>query len=420
MERKHLLTGAVATALAAPALTARAAGTNPTVTTRHGLLMGFEEDGVSKFLGVPFAQPPVGALRWKAPQPVVAWSGVRSATAFGPASLQPPIQPSLRTTMSEDCLYLNVWSTNLSMTARRPVMVWIHGGGNFYGSASEAFTDGSNLAKNGVVVVAANYRLGALGFLNDPVLGANFAILDQVAALQWVRDNIEAFGGDASRVTVFGYSAGAVDIRTLLQCPQAAGLFQRCVAQSAGGEDPAATPTSDSARSRVGTQRLFEALGTSDIDALRAIPAERVELVSRTSSLPIVGPRTPFDLVWMPVPDGKIVMDDHFPAWGADVPVIFSSCQNEARYFLDPAGTYTPQDVEAMAKKLTGPKDADVMAILAAEGGTPLQQLDHLFSDIVLRESGCTITASRVYVRDRSRTIASFSMDRTSTTSSGI
>jgi para-nitrobenzyl esterase len=359
MGRRNFLAAASALLGLARGRNAHATGAAPTARTQQGRIQGLEEDGVLKFLGVPFAQPPVGELRWAPPQPVPAWSDVRSAKAFGPAAIQiqPAVPPSYRASMSEDCLYLNVWTTSLSTTARQPVMVWIHGGGNISGAASEAFTDGSNLARLGVTVVAANYRLGAFGFLNHPTLGANFGILDQIAALQWVQDNIEVFGGDPTRVLLFGYSAGAVDIRAILQSPLAKGLFSRCVIQSAGGEDPAATETSSSARSRAATQALFETLGTNDIDALRAIPADRVAAAARPlSGIVVAGPRTPFDLAWTPIPDGKVVEDNSFPAWRPDMPVIFSSCQNEARYFLDPARTYTPQDVEAMARKLTGPK----------------------------------------------------------------
>jgi para-nitrobenzyl esterase len=297
--------------------------------------------------------------------------------------------PSYRTpAMSEDCLYLNVWTMSLSKTARQPVMVWIYGGGNLSGAASEAFTDGSNLAKAGVTVVAANYRVGAFGLLNHPALGANFGTLDQIAALRWVRENIAAFGGDPERVLVFGYSAGAVDIRALLQSPQAKGLFSRCVRQSAGGENPAATPYSDNARSRAATEKLLQALGSQDIETLRAAPAAQVSAAARPlSGTAITGPRTPFDLVWMPVPDGTVIMEDSFPAWRPDLPVVFSSCQNEARYFLDPSRPYAPQDVEALARKLTGPKVEDVLTLLRTQGGTPLQQLDHLFTDIVWWES---------------------------------
>lgn len=388
MDRRSFLLTASAAALA-PALRARPAGVDPTATVSQGRLEGFEDDGVLKFLGIPFARAPVGPLRWAPPQPLPAWRGVRSARAFGPAALQSRFPASYRTTtMSEDCLYLNVWTTSLSKIARQPVMVWIHGGGNIFGAASEAFTDGSNLAKLGVTVVAANYRLGVFGYLNHPTLGTNFGTLDQIAALRWVQDNIEAFGGDPSRVLVFGYSAGAVDIRALLQSPLARGLFSRCVLQSAGGEDPAATETWSFARSRAATERLLAALGTQDIDALRAIPAKRVAMAARPlSGMRIVGPRTPFDLVWMPVPDGKVVTSDRFPAWPDSMPVIFSNCQNEARYFLDPRRPYAPQDVQAYARKLSGPEVREVLAILRAKGGSPLQQLDYLFTGIVWWES---------------------------------
>jgi para-nitrobenzyl esterase len=388
MKRRDFLLTASASAAIGPRLSSAATDAGPTAKIRQGRVEGFEEGGVLKFLGVPFARPPVGALRWAPPQPMTAWSGVRPAKTFGPAPMQAATPSSYRTGMSEDCLYLNVWTSSLSKTARQPVMVWIYGGGNLSGSASDAFTDGSDLAKLGVTVVAANYRLNAFGYVNDPVLGANFGVLDQIAALQWVQENIEAFGGDPSRVLVFGYSAGALNIRTLLQSPLAKGLFSRCAIMSAGGEDPAATETSNSARSRANTEKLFEALGTKDIDALRAIPADRVAAAARPlSGISTNGPRTPFDLVWMPVPDAKVVMDNSFPSWSADIPVIFSSCQNEARYFLNPERPYTPKDVEAMAKKLTGPKFDEVMAILNTEGGSPLEQLDHLFTDIVWWES---------------------------------
>ena len=392
MKRREFLYAASAVTALNLARSARAADVAPEAQIRQGRLEGLEEDGVLKFLGVPFARPPVAALRWAPPQPMPAWPGVRPAKEFGPAAMQvagkvPP--PSYRTpAMSEDCLYLNVWTTSLSKAARQPVMVWIHGGGNLGGSASEAFTDGSNLAKSGVTVVAANYRVGSFGFLNHPALGTNFGILDQIAALRWVQDNIEAFGGDPRRVLVFGYSAGAVDIRALLQSPMAKGLFSRCVLQSGGGEDPAATQISNADRSRTTTDKLFQALGTQDIDALRAIPAEKVAATAfPLSGVVIAGPRTPYDLVWMPIPDGKVIIENRFPAWTPGLPVVYSSCQNEARYFLDPAKPFTSEDVQAMARKLTGGKADEVLAILEAEGGSPLQQLDHLFTAIVWWES---------------------------------
>jgi para-nitrobenzyl esterase len=408
--RDFILGTSVAAAAATAGFDARAAapGAAPSVRVRQGMLEGLEVEGVMQFRGVPFAQPPVGDLRWRAPRPAGAWSGVRAAKAFSPASYQRrPILPSLRANgMSEDSLYLNVWTTSLSKTARRPVMVWMHGGGNLRGAASEGFTDGANLAKLGVTVVAPNYRLGAFGFLDDPELGANFGFLDQVAALEWVRDNIDAFGGDPSRVLVFGYSAGAGAVRSLLQSPLAKGLFHRCVIQSGGGEPPArrtSSPTRDA------TRTLFQDLGTTDYSALRAIPAERVLVASdamrnmpapeggdgyRNLPTPEGGFRTPRRLVWGPVRDGKSIMDDSFPAWGPDVPVIFSNCANEGRWTFDPLqerpslpdDIYEPPVVEALIKQTAGPKADEALRILNAEGGGALAKLDRLFTTANWRE----------------------------------
>jgi len=258
-----------------------------------------------------------------------AWSGVRPAKMFGPAAMQAAVPESYRTSMSEDCLYLNVWTSSVSRNARQPVMVWIYGGGNLTGSPSERFTDGSNLAKLGVTVVAANYRLGAFGYLNDETLGANFGVLDQIAALRWVQENIEAFGGNPSRVLVFGYSARRGQHSHAAAIALAKGLFSRCAITSAGGEDPAATETSNYARSRAGTEKLFEALGTKDINALRAIP--------RTASSPQRALVRHFNqrsrarrLIWCGCRARRQGGDGNsFPSWSADIPVIFASCQNE-------------------------------------------------------------------------------------------
>jgi para-nitrobenzyl esterase len=386
MDRRDFIGGASAAAAVLTAGLSKAAvpGADPMVRVGQGVLEGFQEDGVAKFFAVPFARPPVGDLRWRAPQPPAAWSGTRSAKTFAPAAMQLPINPSFRTSgMSEDCLYLNVWTTSLSKTAKQPVMVWFHGGGNIRGAASEAFTDGSSLAKLGVTVVAPNYRLGAFGFLNDEEMGANFAVLDHVAALRWVQENIEAFGGDPSRVLIFGYSAGAVAVRHLLQCPDAKGLFHRGVIQSAGGEQPVSTEGWSSARSREMTHKLFEAIGTTDRAALRAAPAEQVNALSRQfSNAPVVegGFRTPMNLVWVQVPDGKVVMGDSFPGWGRDVPVMFSCCQNEARGFMDVTKPYEPSVLDVMTRKLAGPKADDAARLLAAGGGTVLEKLDRLFT----------------------------------------
>ena len=213
------------------------------VSTAQGQLEGAQSGDIIRFLGVPFAAPPVGDLRFQPPAPVAPWDGVRPALAHGARSWQESagVTAMLGDDASgtdEDCLYLNVF-TPACDDARRPVMVWIHGGGFVNGSGSTPWYDGSALAARGdVVVVTINYRLGALGFLwlgdLDPRLrssGVN-GLLDQAAALQWVHDNIAAFGGDPESVTIFGESAGAMSVSTLLALPAARGLFHRAIAQS--------------------------------------------------------------------------------------------------------------------------------------------------------------------------------------------
>ena len=228
----------------------------PLVHLASGALTGKLEGAVAVFEGIPFAQPPVGPLRWREPQPVAAWSGVRDATtpshpctqrvegtdsflaplaaAYGVEFTRQPVDPS------EDCLYLNVWTPRLRTAANLPVMVWLHGGSNRVGSGTEAGYDGTVLASHGVVVVTINYRLGAMGFLSHPELTAesphhssgNYGLLDQIAALQWVQQNITQFGGDPGNVTLFGESAGSVDATTLMASPLTKGLFRRVIAES--------------------------------------------------------------------------------------------------------------------------------------------------------------------------------------------
>lgn len=208
---------------------------DPEVRVSTGRLRGRMEDGVAVFRGMPFARPPVGALRLAAPEPAEAWDGVREAGAFGP---RPPQSRLLGSSGADgadgDWLTVNVWSPDLS-AARLPVMVWIHGGGYMYGWSGDPLFDGRVLARDGVVMVTFNYRVSAEGFGHFQEAPANRGLLDQVAALRWVRDNIAAFGGDPDRVTVFGESAGAGSIAALMAMPSAAGLFRRAIAQSVPG-----------------------------------------------------------------------------------------------------------------------------------------------------------------------------------------
>lgn len=254
------------------------------VETESGLLEGVTENEVSVFKGIPFAAPPVGDLRWRAPRGAGAWSGVRRADTFSPVCVQrgtypedAPVEP-----MSEDCLYLNVWApADATKGAKLPVMVWIYGGGLSNGSASTPLYAGDALARQGVIVVTANYRLGALGFLAHPTLtresehraSGNYGLLDQLAALGWVRRNIAAFGGDPSNVTVFGQSSGSISISVLCASPLAHGLFRRAIGQSGGLFEPlAAAPEFALAGAEQEGVAFAARVGATTSEALRALP----------------------------------------------------------------------------------------------------------------------------------------------------
>jgi len=221
--------------LAALTMAATGASAGP-VRVDGGLIAGAEKDGVRTWFGVPYAAPPVGQNRWRAPQAVVPWNGVKETTAFSPACRQTATW--IPKPQSEDCLYLNIWAPRAQKSRKLPVMVWIHGGGYYGGTGSQSNYDGASLTKRGVIVVTINYRLGIFGFFSHPELAAegkvdgNQGLLDQVAALKWVRRNIAAFGGDPDRVTIFGESAGGESVAVLTTSPLARGLFQRAIAES--------------------------------------------------------------------------------------------------------------------------------------------------------------------------------------------
>jgi para-nitrobenzyl esterase len=264
---------------------------NDTVRVEGGLISGSVVDGVRSYKGIPYAAPPVGELRWKAPQPVEAWEGVRERIDFGPDCPQAPYpQSSLYYSaprkQSEDCLCLNVW-TAAKAGEKRPVMVWIHGGALTRGSGATRAYDGTALAKKGVVLVTINYRLGPLGYLAHPELTAespnrssgNYGALDQIAALKWVQKNIAAFGGDPGRVTIFGESAGSWSVNVLVASPLARGLFHRAIGQSGGTFGPMTylKEDRDGRRSAEKAGQAFAKAGAADsIKALRALPAEKI------------------------------------------------------------------------------------------------------------------------------------------------
>ena len=280
VSRKSAVAG-LSAALAASVLVSAAADV---VKVDGGQISGVSENGVRVFKGIPFAAPPVGALRWKAPQPIVPWTGVRPATDFGADCMQVPYPPdspyaSAPRPISEDCLFLNVWTT-AAAGAKQPVMFWIHGGAWTRGAGASPTFDGAALAKRGVVVVTTNYRLGLFGFFAHPELTAespqhasgNYAILDHVAALQWVRKNVAAFGGDPDKVTIFGESAGSWSVNVTQATPLAKGLFRAAIGESGAQFARVATL----AQAEKAGVALAMSLGADSLAALRAVPADKL------------------------------------------------------------------------------------------------------------------------------------------------
>lgn len=292
----------VATAMA---VATGAALAQEAVTTK-GRLQGSSDAGTTRYLGVPYARPPVGDLRWRDPQSIEGWSGIRDATRFAPACPQVgvsmPGEPPSPT--NEDCLYLNIWAPEAVARDGRsyPVIVWIPGGGLTNGSTSIPLYDGTALAQRGVIVVTVAYRLGVLGFLAHPELTAesgsggsgNYGLMDQVAALQWVRDNIAVFGGDPDRVTVAGQSAGATSVSILMASPRTKGLFQRAIGQSGGLFEPLAlAPRYVLEKAEADGAAYGAALGAPTLAELRGLPVERFLGDRRADAVihPVIEPR---------------------------------------------------------------------------------------------------------------------------------
>lgn len=311
-----------------------------TVKVDGGDVQGVVADGVESFKGIPFAAPPIGELRWRPPQAPAPWTGVRQAAEFGPDCMQgrfgPPPAPGAPAPRapSEDCLFVNVWRPAGSSTARLPVMVWIYGGGFVGGSGASAFTTGTEFAKQGVVLVSLNYRVGRFGFFAFPALSrerpgepkGNYAYMDQIAALQWVKRNIAAFGGDPGNVTIFGFSAGGVSVHSLLASPMARGLFHKAIAQSGGSRDSVLTarplsadgvdPNYPMSAETIGVT-FAKSMGIEGTDqaALASLRALSAEQVLRGAQAP-TGPPMP-QVETTPVLDGKLITETAETAYKA-------------------------------------------------------------------------------------------------------
>jgi para-nitrobenzyl esterase len=329
-------------------------------TTRQGKVEGEAYRGVLVFRGIPYAAPPVGKLRFRAPQPAAAWQGTLDATRSRASAPQAsPVLPILGRLIggggagqSEDCLYLNVW-TPAADGGRRPVMVWIHGGAFVMGSGSTALYSGRRLAQRGdVVVVTLNYRLGALGALNlaalrggDPAAGSNQGIRDQIAALEWVRDNIEAFGGDPGNVTIFGESAGGMSVGTLLGTPRARGLFHRAIAQSG-----AAHNVSTRAQAAQIAELFLAELGIRPDDEHALASVSLGDVLRAQSSVAVLRAMRQGLLAWQPSEDGDLLprtaLETIAAGEGSAVPLLVGTNLEEWNLFMlgDAAGRRLDED----------------------------------------------------------------------------
>ncbi len=377
-------------AIAALALCFSASAQVLSAKVAGGQLQGVAANGVVSFKGVPFAAPPVGELRWKKPQPLAAWQGVRAANAVAASCMQDPAMLQVQQAppaMGEDCLYLNVWTPAKSASERLPVMVWIYGGGFAIGTTAAQLYDGAKLAERGVVLVSVAYRVGAFGFLAHPDLSresgkgsGNYGVQDMIAGLEWVRDNIAAFGGDPRNVTIFGESAGGIAVSMLAASPHARARFHQAI--SAGGGTVAPSRRAAEGGLSVPSLALAEAtgreflgkLGATTIAAARALPAGEIQQA--------LGPGLATGF-W-PVDDGDVLPGDQYVLYNAgrfnDTPVLIGTNSDEGALFIQ--GGVTSAAFQAQIRGGYGERADELLAVYPnATDAQALQGARDVFRD---------------------------------------
>jgi len=342
-----------------------------TAKVTGGTVQGVVNGNIVSFKGIPFAAPPTGDLRWRPPQPVSNWSGVKQADTFAPGCMQDPAMAVMfgaPPTIKEDCLYQNVWTPARTTNERLPVMVWIYGGAFAAGMTSIPLYDGTHLAQKGVVLVSIAYRLGPFGFLASSQLAqetgkgsGNYGLLDMIAALHWVKKNIDAFGGDPSRVTLFGESAGGIAVSMLTASPLAKGLFQRVISESGGYFQPPKYANEggqngmpEKIAEKQG-QAFLSSLGTTDVKAARTLSAELIQKEGGDA----------LSARFWPVYDGYVLPGDVYDLYQAgkfnDTPVLIGTNSDEGALFARPGVTTT-----SFATEVRDGYDAKASVIMAA------------------------------------------------------
>ncbi|MBE3075546.1 MAG: carboxylesterase/lipase family protein, partial [Actinobacteria bacterium] len=387
---------------------------DPVVRVTGGLVRGSSRDGVNSFLGIPYAGPAVGADRYRAPQRVAPWDGERDATAPGPTAAQSAYPPPMDTVLpssvapGDDYLNVSVWAP--AEGGSLPVMVWIHGGAFVRGANSLPTYNGSAFARDGVVLVAINYRLGVPGFAVLDGAPTNLGLRDQIAALEWVRDNVAAFGGNSDDVTVFGESAGGMSVATLMACPAARGLFHRSVVQSGGGTDVCslqdARRVSAEVAAHLGVSATAEAFAALDPDAVTAAQSA-VALAIQADPDPQRWGATVLSgglgiMTLFPVIDGELVPDVPLAriaeGSAAGMPLLIGTTREEFRLFLVPTGVaaaVTSEALPLLAARYGWPPQAVETYAANRPGGSPGDIVCAILTDAAFRVLSAHLAAAQ-------------------------